>query len=198
MESRRAEQSAPAAGVGRGDPVTWASGQRWTIASFIRVSAATYRGLAARRILQFWRNLKPSFSCGDFFFVHAGVRPGVPSSQQADADLLWIRNEFRIRNEFLTNEERFGKIIVHGHNPVMDVEFHSNRMNSIPAPLSCLRIARGVFNVLCFAEPHVGARRLYGGSIYNDQRSELKVTPLHQFGAIIAFTYRCGYVKRST
>jgi serine/threonine protein phosphatase 1 len=110
----------------------------------------------------FLRNLRPSFSCGDFFFVHAGVRPGVPLSQQADADLFWIRDEF------LNSEERFGKIIVHGHNPVMDVEFHSNRINIdtgafVTGRLSCLRIEsdEALFNVHCFAGPHVGARRLF-------------------------------------
>jgi hypothetical protein len=49
------------------------------------VSAATYRGLAARRILQFWRNLKPSFSCADFFFVHAGVRSVVATGGRRPA-----------------------------------------------------------------------------------------------------------------
>jgi serine/threonine protein phosphatase 1 len=111
---------------------------------------------------QFLRNLERSFSCGDFFFVHAGVRPGVPLSQQADEDLFWIRNEF------LNSGERFGKIIVHGHNPVMDVEFHSNRVNIdtgafVTGRLSCLRIDsdEALFNVHCFAGTHVGARRLY-------------------------------------
>lgn len=112
---------------------------------------------------QFFRNLKRSFSCGDFFFVHAGVRPGVPLSQQADEDLFWIRDEF------LNSEERFGKIIVHGHNPVMDVEFHSNRINIdtgafVTGRLSCLRIEsdEALFNVHCFAGTHVGAAlRLY-------------------------------------
>src|SRR5262245_46623287 len=28
--------------------------------------------------IRFLRQLRTSFSCGDFFFVHAGVRPGVP------------------------------------------------------------------------------------------------------------------------
>jgi len=111
---------------------------------------------------QFLRSLRRSFSCGDFFFVHAGVRPGVPLSQQADQDLFWIRDEF------LNSEERFGKIIVHGHNPVMDVEFHSNRINIdtgafVTGRLSCLRIESddALFNVHCFAGPHVGARRLF-------------------------------------
>jgi serine/threonine protein phosphatase 1 len=112
---------------------------------------------------QFLRNLERSFSCGDFFFVHAGVRPGVALSRQADEDLFWIRDEF------LKSEERFGKIIVHGHNPVMDVEFHPNRINIdtgafVTGRLSCLRIDsdEALFNVHCFAGTHVGAAlRLY-------------------------------------
>jgi serine/threonine protein phosphatase 1 len=111
---------------------------------------------------QFFANLKRSFSCGDFFFVHAGVRPGVPLSKQADEDLFWIRDKF------LNSGESFGKIIVHGHNPVMDVEFHSNRINTdtgafVTGRLSCVRIEsdEALFNVHCFAGPHVGARRLY-------------------------------------
>jgi serine/threonine protein phosphatase 1 len=111
---------------------------------------------------QFFRNLKRSLSCGDFFFVHAGVRPGVPLSQQADEDLFWIRDEF------LNSQGSFGKIIVHGHNPVMEVEFHSNRINIdtgafVTGRLSCLRIESddALFNVHCFAGPHVGAQRLY-------------------------------------
>jgi serine/threonine protein phosphatase 1 len=112
--------------------------------------------------LQFLINLKRSFSCGDFFFVHAGVRPGVPLSHQADEDLFWIRDEF------LNSEEKFGKIIVHGHNPVMEVEFHSNRINIdtgafMTGRLSCLRIESDAapFNVKSGAGTDVGARRLY-------------------------------------
>jgi serine/threonine protein phosphatase 1 len=111
---------------------------------------------------QFFRHLRRSFICGDFFFVHAGVRPGVPLSQQADEDLFWIRDEF------LDSEKEFGKIIVHGHNPVMEVEFHSNRINIdtgafVTGRLSCLRIEsdEALFNVHCFARAHGGARRLY-------------------------------------
>src|SRR6266446_3524042 len=112
---------------------------------------------------QFLESLKRSFTCGDFFFVHAGVRPGVPLSQQTDDDLFWIRDEF------LLSDEKFGKIIVHGHNPVMDVEFHSNRINIdtgafVTGRLSCLRIEsdEALFNVHCFAGTHVGAAlRLY-------------------------------------
>ena len=64
-----------------------------------------------------------SFSIGDFFFVHAGVRPGVPFKQQKEEDLLWIREDF------LFYERDFEKIVVHGHTPVAEPEVHSNRIN---------------------------------------------------------------------
>jgi serine/threonine protein phosphatase 1 len=73
--------------------------------------------------LSFLRSLKPSFLCGDFFFVHAGVRPGIPLKEQQEADLLWIRNEF------LDSEENFGKFIVHGHTPVREPDIRPNRIN---------------------------------------------------------------------
>jgi serine/threonine protein phosphatase 1 len=73
--------------------------------------------------LEFLRSLKPSFVCGDFFFVHAGVRPGIPLEQQQESDLLWIRNEF------LECDAHFGKFIVHGHTPVREPDIRSNRIN---------------------------------------------------------------------
>ena len=73
--------------------------------------------------LGFLRSLKPSFLCGDFFFVHAGVRPGIPLKEQQEQDLLWIRNEF------LDSNENFGKFIVHGHTPVQEPDIRPNRVN---------------------------------------------------------------------
>ena len=72
---------------------------------------------------KFLHDLKTSFTCGDYFFVHAGVRPGVPLQKQREEDLLWIRHEF------LHCEENFGKIIVHGHTPVQQPDIRSNRIN---------------------------------------------------------------------
>lgn len=73
--------------------------------------------------LKFLKSLKPSFLCGDFFFVHAGVRPGIPLKEQRESDLLWIRNEF------LDSDEDFGKFIVHGHTPVRKPDIRPNRIN---------------------------------------------------------------------
>ena len=72
---------------------------------------------------RFLEELRLSFTCGDFFFVHAGVRPGVPLSQQREEDLLWIRDDF------LLSETRFHKIIIHGHTPVLAPDVRSNRIN---------------------------------------------------------------------
>jgi serine/threonine protein phosphatase 1 len=72
---------------------------------------------------RFFNSLRLRFVCGDFFFVHAGVRPGVPLASQQEHDLLWIRDEF------LASEERFEKYIVHGHTPVREPEIRFNRAN---------------------------------------------------------------------
>lgn len=71
----------------------------------------------------FLGSLQKSFSCGGFFFAHAGVRPGVALSKQREEDLLWIRDEF------LLHEGEFGKIVIHGHTPVSDVDIRPNRIN---------------------------------------------------------------------
>ncbi len=71
----------------------------------------------------FFNGLSPSFACGDFFFVHAGVKPGTPLDQQSENDLLWIRQEF------LDYEGDFGKLVVHGHTPVKAVDDRGNRIN---------------------------------------------------------------------
>jgi serine/threonine protein phosphatase 1 len=71
----------------------------------------------------FLQCLRDSFSCGDFLFVHAGIRPGVPLARQDPEDLRWIREEF------LQSSVDHGKIVVHGHTPVNHPEFHNNRIN---------------------------------------------------------------------
>jgi serine/threonine protein phosphatase 1 len=59
----------------------------------------------------FLTNLDLSVRIGDYVFVHAGVRPGVPLEQQTERDLLWIRDEF------LEDRRHLGAVIVHGHTP---------------------------------------------------------------------------------
>ena len=72
--------------------------------------------------LQFLRELKQSVTVGDYFFVHAGVRPGRPLDAQAREDCLFIRGEF------LRYKGGFGKIIVHGHTPRREPDIQPNRI----------------------------------------------------------------------
>ena len=72
---------------------------------------------------RFLGDLKLSYTCGDFFFVHAGVRPGIPLEKQREKDLLWIRHEF------LLCEDNFSKVVVHGHTPVPQLDIRPNRIN---------------------------------------------------------------------
>jgi calcineurin-like phosphoesterase family protein len=88
----------------------------------VRLQAAFHDALPQTHF-RFFRDLQKSFACGDFLFVHAGVKPNVELSRQKESDLLWIREEF------LSSNEDFGKIIVHGHTPSSEVEVASNRIN---------------------------------------------------------------------
>jgi serine/threonine protein phosphatase 1 len=103
--------------------------------------SASLRNAIPKSHSQFLAGLKLCFTFGDFFFVHAGVRPGMPLSRQCEEDLLWIRDEF------LLHEKPFEKIIVHGHTPVMEPDVRSNRINIdtgayATGRLTCLRLER--------------------------------------------------------
>jgi serine/threonine protein phosphatase 1 len=63
-----------------------------------------------------------SIQLGDYFFAHAGVRPGVRLGDQKDTDLLWIREEF------LGSNRDLGAMVIHGHSVSEDVEERDNRI----------------------------------------------------------------------
>ncbi len=72
--------------------------------------------------LAFLRSLAPSHREGDYLFVHAGVRPGIPLERQDPDDLMWIREEF------LTDARDFGAVVVHGHSISPRPENLANRI----------------------------------------------------------------------
>jgi serine/threonine protein phosphatase 1 len=72
---------------------------------------------------EFLASCLPFFCAGDYFFCHAGVRPGVPLHKQKQSDLLWIREPF------LSSSERFERMVVHGHTPVLNPDVRANRIN---------------------------------------------------------------------
>jgi diadenosine tetraphosphatase ApaH/serine/threonine PP2A family protein phosphatase len=86
---------------------------------------------------QFLERLKISTDIGDYFFCHAGVRPGVPLDRQDRNDLLTIRDTF------LSSKAEHGKLVVHGHTPSLAPEIRPNRIGIDTAGyatgrLSCL------------------------------------------------------------
>jgi serine/threonine protein phosphatase 1 len=85
--------------------------------------AKAFRDVLPETHRRFLLGLALSFTCGDFFFTHAGVRPGVPLARQREQDLLWIRDDF------LLHEEAFDKVVVHGHTPAQKPDVRPNRIN---------------------------------------------------------------------
>lgn len=59
----------------------------------------------------FLESLELSVTVGDYFFSHAGARPGQPLEKQSAEDLMWIRRTF------LDSDVEFERIVVHGHTP---------------------------------------------------------------------------------
>lgn len=70
----------------------------------------------------FLRSFLDSYACGDYLFVHAGIRPGVALDAQEPSDLRWIRREF------LDDDRDHGPMIVHGHSITEDVDVKHNRI----------------------------------------------------------------------
>jgi len=59
--------------------------------------------------LDFMRAMEDQIRIGDYLFVHAGIRPGVPLEQQQTSDLRWIRGEF------IDDRTPRTFAVVHGH-----------------------------------------------------------------------------------
>lgn len=71
---------------------------------------------------QFLSGFEDVVIAGDYAFVHAGIRPGVPLAQQQQSDLRWIRDLF------LDSTATHEQIIVHGHTIATDIESRANRI----------------------------------------------------------------------
>lgn len=72
--------------------------------------------------LAFVRRTRHSYRSGDYLFVHAGVRPGVPLADQDPHDLMWIRQPF------IDSTADHGAVVVHGHCITDAPELRANRI----------------------------------------------------------------------
>lgn len=72
--------------------------------------------------IAFIRSFDNQWRCGDYSFVHAGFRPGVPLENQTATDMRWIRREF------IESDYDFGAMVVHGHTITKEVDEQINRI----------------------------------------------------------------------
>ncbi|NIJ08573.1 serine/threonine protein phosphatase 1 [Sphingomonas vulcanisoli] len=72
--------------------------------------------------LEFLARMEDRVQIGDYLFVHAGIRPGVPIDEQDPTELRWIRKPF------LEHVGYHGLMIVHGHSISYEPELRANRL----------------------------------------------------------------------
>lgn len=72
--------------------------------------------------VSFYEGLETHIVLGDYCFVHAGLRPGVPIAEQTEQDML------SIRNDFLISKRPFEKKVIYGHTPTREPVVEPHRI----------------------------------------------------------------------
>jgi serine/threonine protein phosphatase 1 len=93
------------------------------------------------------RSLAAAVTLGSTLFVHAGIKPGFPLSEQTDEDLMWIREPF------LSEGPQLPLLVIHGHTPGSHPVFGQGRIGidtavSMGGTLTVLKIAGGEQTIL--------------------------------------------------
>ena len=78
--------------------------------------------LVPQEHLEFIESFEDQIIIGDYAFVHAGIRPGVPLSEQKPSDLRWIREDF------VGQRGDLEKVVVYGHTIYDDIEERGSRI----------------------------------------------------------------------
>lgn len=86
----------------------WCDDAAYAAASFEEV-ATRLPALVPQEHIEFLDRGEDMIQIGDYVFVHAGVRPGVPLERQKLSDLRWIREEF------IEGQHDHSFTIVYGH-----------------------------------------------------------------------------------
>ncbi len=83
---------------------------------------AEIRRLVPERHIRLIEAMPLTYRCGDYLFVHAGLKPGLEVEYQQPHDLLWVRDEF------LDSDADHGAMVVHGHSVTALVDVRPNRI----------------------------------------------------------------------
>ena len=89
--------------------------------------------------LKFLRSCELFFELGNCFFVHAGISPDVPLQEQREEDLLWIKDEF------VRSNQKYSKLIVHGHSIEDEPVVNHNRIGLDTGAYVTGKLTCGVF-----------------------------------------------------
>lgn len=127
--------------------------------------AADLRHKLTRRETAFLETLELSVAVGDYFFSHAGARPGVALDRQSPEDLMWIRQPF------LGSKAAFEQVVVHGHTPTRDVYVDERRIGIDTKAydtgvLTALRLEGGQRTLLQSSGQRRGPQARRGGEEY--------------------------------
>lgn len=80
------------------------------------------RTLVPESHLEFIDSFEDQIVIGDYAFVHAGIRPGVPLTEQKPSDLRWIREEF------VEHRGDLERVVIYGHTIYDKVEERGSRI----------------------------------------------------------------------
>lgn len=85
-------------------------------------TAKSYSGVISKSHVEWMKSLELYRIEGEFLFVHAGIRPGVPIVEQDKQVMIWIRDAF------LNSDVDHGVVVVHGHTPSYGPTVRNNRI----------------------------------------------------------------------
>lgn len=139
----------------------WGYGGAETLLSYnVQVTPGVFSGKKAVKAAQdlrsamadaghdsFLRGFRDSLEIGDYLFVHAGVDPERPFTEQGPETLRWIREPF------LSHAAPLARVIVHGHTVVEEPVIRVNRVGIDTGAyssgnLTCLRLENTSYRFL--------------------------------------------------
>jgi serine/threonine protein phosphatase 1 len=113
----------------------------WWLNNGGEATMESFRGTIPEDVLRWIEHLPLCHQTERFFFVHAGIRPGLALEMQDPETMLWIRDVF------LNDNRDHGKHIVHGHTPRRTAELLANRTNLDSGAVFYGKLSVGRFDV---------------------------------------------------
>lgn len=71
---------------------------------------------------EFLDNLKPYYMTEDYLFIHAGIRPGVPFTEQDERDFYYIRHQF------INHRHSLPQKIIFGHTDFKEPQVQADKI----------------------------------------------------------------------